>query len=278
MDIKQLLEQLQAHEEVFRSAGDLARELQGHVASRLKSDTGNLETDLVTDADLAVQRQILKSLVHTDLVGCRLLAEEDSPELAALKADFSPDSRLVLSLDPIDGTKRYCEGEPYYSVIIGLHDGSRPLYTFLYYPAFSWWIRLIEDHADTSGPLPGAENLPDLSRSIVYTAGKPHQDLPERVAELEARGFRFDHGEKVANCGSKFLLMSGQAAGYYSADPNAYDGLLGWHYGLANKRPVESAGRSSDGFGGPFDLSRTVPGRYGMNYPGYYLVMPPGSD
>lgn len=275
METRQLLEQLQEKEEVFRAAGDLARELQGHVATRLKSDTGHLETDLVTDADLAVQRMILKALAGTDLVRCRLLAEEDSPELAALKADFSRDSRLVLSLDPIDGTRRYSEGEPFYSVIVGLHDGERPLYTFLYYPSFEWWIRMVEDHADTSGALPGAENLPDLSRTIVYTAGKPDQDLPHRVAELNERGYQFQCGEDVGPCGSKFLLLSGQAGGYYGADPNAYDGLLGWHYGLANKRPVECAGRTAEGFGGPFDLSRTVAGRGGQRYSGYYLVLPP---
>lgn len=275
MDTKQLLEQLQASEDVFRSAGDLARDLQGHVASRMKSNTGNLETDIVTDADLAVQRRILKALVGTPLVGCRLLAEEDSPELAALKADFALDSPLVLSLDPIDGTRRYTEGEPYYSVIVGLHDGSHPLYTFLYYPAFGWWARMVEDRLATSGPLPGAADLPDLSRSIVYTAGHPQTDLPERVAELEGRGFRFEHGEEVGPCGSKFLLMSGQAAGYYSADPNPYDGLLGLHYGLASGRPVESAGRAQEGFAGSFDLSQTVAGRRGQYYPGYYLVLPP---
>ncbi len=271
----QLLEHLQTHEEVFRAAGDLARELQGHVAGHLKSNTGNLEADLVTDADLAVQRMILKALVNTPLVSCRLLAEESNPELAALKADFSPDSRLVLTLDPIDGTRRYSEGEPYYSVIVGLHDGTRPLYTYLYYPAFRWWIRLVEDQLDTSGPLPGAEHLPDLSRSIVYTAGHPEQEVPERVAALEQRGYRFDHGEKVAPCGSKFLLLSGQSAGYYSANPNAYDGLLAWHYGLARKLPVESAGRAPDRtFSGPFDLSRIESGRWGAHYPGYYLVLP----
>jgi fructose-1,6-bisphosphatase/inositol monophosphatase family enzyme len=270
-----LIQRLHALEPAIIAAGDQARELQGRVRPELKTNTGNLMADLVTEADRLVQRTLLASFGDTELRACRLLAEEEGPGADV----FATDSELVLSVDPIDGTKRYTEGKPYYSTIIGLHNSQRPIYSFIYYPAFRWWVRYSMDERAASGPPPDAvDGEADLSRIMVYTAGKPQQEIPDLVERLSQHDYRFEWGDGLGPRGSKFLLVSDLAGGYFAANPNPYDGLLGLHAGLATGRRVLTWGRSPEGtLAGSFDLRSMQEGRHGPVYRGAYLVLPPGA-
>lgn len=252
-------------EPAFITAGQRARELQAGIQPELKSETGDYNADVVTRADREVQRLVLESLVCTRAVECCLVAEEaEAPELMAR---FDPAGSLSLSLDPIDGTRRYTEGKPHYSLIVGLHDGLRPLYTFVYYPALDWWLRLSDRGAESSGPAPSPETVGDVSRVVVYTAGQPEVLGPYGTRLAEA-GYRLARGDDLCTCGSKYLVLSGRAGGYFAGNPNAYDGLFALHYGQATGRQVIST----------VDLSHREDSPRGLRYGGFYLVMPPGLE
>lgn len=267
-----LMESLQAIEPTILDAGEMACRLQGKVDVEMKSHSGELQTDVVTRADRCVQEAILRAMVGTPLTQCRLLAEEtpsaDSPDS---RACFAADASLYITVDPIDGTKRYTEGLPYYSTIIGLHDGVRPIYTFINYPSFGWWMRIADRQIATSGNVPQRLDDLRLERTIVYTAGDPKTEVPQLTARLEEMGADIRHGESIGVYGSKYLFLSGHAGGYYGGKPNLYDGLFGLHCGMARGNLILAQGERR---GTPLDLASIGSGRYGLYHPGWYMVVP----
>ena len=258
-------------ESAIRSVSDRGGEFQGQVESLTKSDTGSLAADLVTQADYWVQQELLERFVTTPLIGCQLVAEESSSELTPLLDRFATDSEYQLLIDPIDGTKRFVEGLPYFSTIVSLRHRDRCLYTFCYYPKLNWWVRALgEDGWEYSGPVP--LSLPETSASsIVYTSGTPEQDFTDWQAELP--DWTWVKGDQVHPCGSKLLYLSGAVAGYASSKPNLYDGLMIYHFAKVRRHKLveqDAQGHS------PMDLSCCETTSRGVQVNGRYLCLRPG--
>lgn len=257
-----LISALIASEDAFLRAGQIARQLQKEIKAEWKTQTGDEAADIVTIADREVQEAVLRGLPRALLEQCRVMAEEITPTAAAL----SSEGPYFLTLDPVDGTKRYAAGSPYYSLILGLHDGQQPIYSFIYYPSLDWWIRLT-DQVVTSGSPPWIEKeRPDVSNSIVYTAGDPFREHPHWVEQAGRRGLNFVRGESVGPWGSKYLLLAGVSAGYYVSKPNVYDGLFGYHYGMAQGMQLQ----------GSCKLAEPANSPRGIYYPGAYFVVREG--
>lgn len=84
--------------------------------------------DLVTDADLALSKLLLKEL------GARfpndfLISEEEVPQ------ENAKNSQRVWYIDPIDGTDNYVSGDGQYSVMIGLLVNGKPHFGCVHSPA-----------------------------------------------------------------------------------------------------------------------------------------------
>src|SRR5262245_31709517 len=116
MKAESLVECLENLEPVFVQAGRTALRMQGRVNHYNKLQTGNPAIDIVTEADLATQESILTAMRATPLVGCRLLAEEDTESAKA----FAHESNFYIGLDPIDGTAVYARGGQHFSTIVSL--------------------------------------------------------------------------------------------------------------------------------------------------------------
>ena len=246
-------------------------EFQGQVEALRKSDTGSVAADVVTQADYWIQRELLQVFANTPLLGCQLIAEESSAELNPLMERFAPESDYQLLIDPIDGTKRFVEGLPYFSTIVSLRHLQRCLYTFCYYPKLNWWIRLLgEESWETSGRIP--LSLPSSDRCVVYTAGTPDQDFGDWQEQLG--NWRWVKGDSLHPCGSKLLYLSGSVAGYASSKPNLYDGLMIYHYAKVRRqslREQDSRGR------GTLDLSDWEATSRGALVKGRYLCLQGGA-
>ena len=226
-----LLDVLRSLEPEFLRIGDWAPRLRAEVEGRAKSSSGDAAVDIVTEADFRLQEEFLRVFLETPLAGCRLWAEESNPLIQELSARFRADNGYYLCLDPIDGTQRFLEDAPYYSSIVSLHDGRRPLYSWIYYPKMAWWMRLDPSGVTTSGEPCESENcLGDLSRVIVYTAGDPDRDCPDWKERVQRRGLHFIKSRDIGPFGAKFLLLRQKVAGYFAARPNPYDGLMAYHY------------------------------------------------
>jgi 3'-phosphoadenosine 5'-phosphosulfate (PAPS) 3'-phosphatase len=222
----------------------------GQQAVQTKSNTGDAMLDVVTIADYHLQKLYLELLLKTELRHCRLLAEESNSELDELGRQFTGTNGHTLCLDPVDGTQRFVEGSPYYASIVSIRDDERPLYSWICYPALDWSVSLDSFSSETvqysSDPAHWKEQVTQdfsakigcdlkaanahLGCQIVYTAGEPHKDCPEKLAPLAARGLAFCKSRDIGPYGAKFLLLVGATNGYFVARPNPYDGLLALHF------------------------------------------------
>lgn len=251
---------IQALESVFFEAGKLAVKLQRGISDRKKLATGIHDIDVVTDADIAVQELILSAASKTELSQCRLIAEEKSESVDK----FNPKGELLFAIDPIDGTYRYAEGAPIYSLIISLQSPGLPLYTFAHYPAIGWTYRFIGSEYREEGKKP-VLSVKEAGKIIAYSYGNPKQNMPDVVIrEIEARGYNFrDKKELTLDCGATTLLLAEAVDGYYCEDPLAVDGLVSMHYASVKNCEIHSTVKKEwpkSGFGG-------------IRYPGYYFVI-----
>jgi myo-inositol-1(or 4)-monophosphatase len=100
---------------VVRPAADLASEMRAHGVSGVF--TKSTDTDVVTAADQAVERQI-RAVLAAARPGDRVLGEE-----YGTNADQSQPSDVRWILDPIDGTVNYLYGLPQYAVSLAAAIG-----------------------------------------------------------------------------------------------------------------------------------------------------------
>ena len=262
-----MIDVLRSLESEFRRIGDLAPVLRAEVEGVQKSQSGDAAVDVVTAADFRLQEEYLRLFIGTPLAGCRLWAEESNEALAELATHFRGDNGLYLCLDPIDGTQRFVENTPYYSSIVSLHDGTRPLYSWIYYPKLSWWMRIAGDDIAYGGE-EVHESIQTVPNTVVYTAGVPDQDCPDWRDRLAIEGLGFKRSREIGPYGAKYLFIRGKVAGYFVARPNPYDGLVAYHFALAQGWPIWEE-RPASGFTA---LERDA---RGLHYAFRYLVRRP---
>lgn len=258
------LELVQTFEDTFIEAGKLAMELRDKAEASNKFNSGASEVDIVTTSDLAVQDFILNKLAKSPLNQLELVAEENTPSIHL----FADHADLVLTLDPIDGTSNYASGKKMYSVIVSIHDKTRPLYTFDYWPEIDWGIKIVNDKYKFIGTSPnfGIDQLP---RAIVYNAFNqfdPRKDLPELYNKLTAAGYEFIEKKQISNdVGGTALLLSGLTDGYCASNIAPVDCMVALHYGLAKGYKIYR----------DLDLSHLSPSKHAGgigHYEGYYVV------
>lgn len=255
-----LVETLQNLEPVFIEAGQLAYKMQKSVSHYNKRETGNPAGDIVTEADFAVQEFVLKEMVKTDLVSCRLLAEEDTISVKK----FNDQGKYYLSIDPIDDTKIYASGKEHFSVIISLHNGEKFLYMFVYFPAWDWTHKIVNDQYAVSGKTP---DLPDgIKNTILYWSGNPEEHIPKEILnDLKNKGIIFSKiSDMQLEVGSIGMFASGMVAGVYHENMNSYDGFVEFNIALAKGLKTYSSS---------VDLRNIKERESGLYYPGYYLAL-----
>lgn len=257
---------LQNLEPVFIEAGNLAYTMQKDVKFHNKYNTNNPVSDIVTEADFAVQEFLLKKMIKTDLVNCRLLAEEDT-ETAN---QFNAQGKYYLAVDPIDETAKYARGEKFFSIIVSLHDGKNILYMFVYFPALEWTHKIVNNTYTVRGETPDFSSIPNLNNVILYNSGEPEKNLSRNVLEeLKNNGivFRSFNGHH-SHIGSIPLFACEKIAGFYYKDANVYDALVEYSIALARGKSVYSGGPN-----GTYDLTNIKQRETGLYYEGYYLAL-----
>ncbi len=264
--IKECIGALISLEPVFARAGERALELQGKAAISKKLDTGIAGVDIVTEADFEVQEMILQAAVQTPLRDCILIAEENTPTVRKFTGTYG----LRFTLDPIDGTAFYAVGKGVFSVIVYLHDGTRPLYTYFNCPNFQWTRRILDDEVTDFGTLPKIPLITkdNLSKTIIYTYGNcnPRETAPKMYVELTAKGYSFRNRKEVVGeeSGSTVLFLTNETVGgFYTEDPLVYDAMTVFHFGLACKLQMYST----------VDMSHILKRSHGPYYPGWYVVL-----
>ena len=258
---------LQSLEPIFIKAGQLALEMQKGIGSHNKFNTGSPTADIVTEADFAVQEFLLKEIIKTELVQCRLLAEEDT----MLTKNFNESGEQYLGIDPIDDTAIYASEKKHWSTIVSLHDGDKILYMFIYFPSWNWIIRIVNDACTIVGETPDLSDFKGSPTDIIYWSGDPEANLPSDVLDLiKQKGLTFRKvRDASSDLGSIALFACKKVAGIYHENMNTYDGLT--ELAIARTRGLKI---HSDNFNGkPLNLSNIQKRETGLYYPGYYLAI-----
>ncbi|MFN8392075.1 MAG: inositol monophosphatase family protein [Bdellovibrionota bacterium] len=75
----------------------------------------------VTQADIGIQREVLRYFAGTELAGTYVVKAEEQLDSDCVPPKSS-DARYQLLVDPLDGTDSYCRGESSWGTMIGLAD------------------------------------------------------------------------------------------------------------------------------------------------------------
>jgi 3'(2'), 5'-bisphosphate nucleotidase len=236
MDVAEVTGSLARHlPGVLRWCGALAKSLRGHNIALSGKHSGSANTDALTLADLTIQELIVAALRDADPVlrRCRIEAEEATGDLAR----FARESDLVLSIDPIDGTKQYRDRTGNgYAVMLHLRNRQTVLYSLVFVPECGpqgTWVevhdgRILAGPDDCSRP---ARDVLDALRPVdrtrlpeskkIYVIGFQNRD-PERAGDLASIGLE-GHTSETMDGSAYELLARGEYGGSLIHSPNVYD-------------------------------------------------------
>jgi 3'(2'), 5'-bisphosphate nucleotidase len=247
---------------VMRWAGALARTLRRFDISLEGKTSGNANTDALTLADLTIQELLVGVMRDADPVlrSCRIEAEEETGDLDI----FAKEGSLVISLDPIDGTKQFRDRSGNgYAIMLHLRTQNAVHYSLVYLPEAEpggQWVEINGTCVKCGSD--------DVSRpaGAVLASLEPWNERRQRDAKgIYLIGFQQRDGERARNVteaglsgfapddmpGSIYPLMAtGAFSGSLIHTPNVYDFPVSLHiaraYGgeavwVADGRPVDFA-------------------------------------
>lgn len=220
---------------VLRWGGGIARQIRPFNIAISGKESGNVNTDALTIADLSVQELIVAALRDGDPVfrECRIEGEESTGDLRF----FAENAELAITIDPIDGTKQYRDRDGNgYSVMLQLQTPEDVLYSLVYVPETGengTWMEV------RNGQVRCGEDDPSRSSVDVLADMEPWNDRrAEGSAKIYMIGFQDADPEKAASLreiglegvisadmpGSVYPLMAtGEFEGSLIHSPNIYD-------------------------------------------------------
>jgi len=259
---RELIDILINLEPAIKKAGILALKMQKNITVSKKLNTGIYGVDIVTEADLKVQEMILSEFAKTELNQCRMAAEENTPSINK----FKNKNGFILCLDPIDGTVFYSSKKKFFSIIVSLINKKDILYTYNYFPALKWGYRILGDNVKNFGKLPKLPTkIKNTSKIIVHWFRDSKEIDFNTFLKLTNKGYTFSTMRDVTDySGACTLFYLNKVAGFFTTNPNLYDGLVGLHYAKAKKFKIIST----------IDMSKSPKhGPRGFYYPGWYIVL-----
>ena len=220
---------------VLRWGGAIAKQIRPFNIAVSGKESGNANTDALTLADLSVQELIVAALRDTDPVfrECRIEGEESTGDVRF----FNQESKLSITIDPIDGTKQYRDRDgDGYCVMLQLQTIDDVHYSLVYVPEtgeHGTWTEVKngqiycgEDDPSRSATSVLAEMEPWNDRrhtdsKRIYMIGFQDRDA-ERAESLSEIGLE---GVISANMpGSIYpLVATGEFVGSLIHSPNIYD-------------------------------------------------------
>ncbi len=236
MKLQDLTDALAQHmPPVLRWAGGMAQQLRRFDISVSGKKTGSATTDALTLADLSVQELLVAALRDCDPMfrQCKLEAEESTGDLGR----FATEGNYTISLDPIDGTKRYQDGSgDDWCVMLHLRSVETVHYSLVYIPASGesgTWVEAVDGRilcGDDDLSRPATEVLRSLSpidprarpdSANIYLGGF-QQDDPAKARLLNASGLNGYTVDHMPGCMYE-LFARGTFGGSLMHTPNVYD-------------------------------------------------------
>jgi fructose-1,6-bisphosphatase/inositol monophosphatase family enzyme len=199
--------------------------------------------NVVTDADLAVEGRVT-SILQAEFPAHAILSEETS-------ADTDPMSDWVWVVDPIDGTKNYSMGVPFWCVNVALCHQGEPVVAVTYDAVHDegFWA-VAGEGAWCDGHRLSASDAPDVNSSILGI-DLGYDDL--RGAEQIALMARiFPRLQSIRILGSAALGLAYASCG--RLDLFTHMNISPWDIAAGMLLIREGGGAASDRNGGPMTL------------------------
>ena len=226
--------------DVLRWSGAIARRLREHNIAVEGKISGSSNTDALTLADLTIQELVVAALRDRNPIfqKCKIEAEETTGDLER----FHHDSELIISLDPIDGTKQYRDRTGNgYAVMLHLRNAETVLYSLVYIPetgAQGTWVEARENEircgADdwNQSAREAIDSLPKITKESylqqdfdsrkIYMIGFQDQDPFKAQLVSEQTSLQGVIADETP--GSIYeLLSTGAFRGSLIHSPNVYD-------------------------------------------------------
>lgn len=220
-----------------RRAGAILLEMFGQITQVRYKGT----VDLVTEADLACEREIIR-LIKEQYPQDRIVAEEsaNSP---------GPSTEPCWVIDPLDGTTNFVHGLPIFAVSIAWRDANQTMVGVVYNPvADEQFVAVSGAGATLNGVSIHVSSTNKLEQSLLVT-GFPydHDTVFERSFELFHAYYSRCQG--VRRLGAAALDMCYVAAGRLDAYYEAH--LKPWDICAGDLICREAGGHTSDWHDGP---------------------------
>jgi myo-inositol-1(or 4)-monophosphatase len=201
-----------------RSAGGLLKQKFGNVQYIDKKG----EIDLVTEADLAAEKIILKML-RDHFPKDNILSEEAGAH------DLSSDRTWIV--DPLDGTTNFAHGFPFFGVSIGLEIEKEMVLGIVYNPVMDEFFEARKGEGAFLNGLPvHVSNARDLENSLMvtgfpYDIGKRSNRIFERFRTmvLASQGVRRAGSAAIDMC----YVASGRLDGLWEENLKPWDTAAG---------------------------------------------------
>lgn len=198
------------------------------------------KNDLVTDADLEAEKQIL-SIINKEFPEDEIMAEESSG------GQELPEGRIWL-IDPIDGTTNFAHGFPVYCVSIALWENKEPKVGLVLEVASDEWFTAIKGQgAFLNGRPISVSSIENAHGSLIGT-GFPYNDLSlmDNYLSFFRTLMHQTHGVRRAGAAAYDLccVASGRLDGFYEYSLNP------WDVGAGALIIAEAGGQISDWQGG----------------------------
>jgi myo-inositol-1(or 4)-monophosphatase len=170
---------------IVLKAGKKARRIQKHGFSAARKD----DASIVTEADTLAQEYLVKK-ISARFKDAAIICEENFDR----SKNLMDKEKLSVIIDPVDGTAVFSMGLPFWCVSVGIFDGFKPAYGFIYSPGCGMFFSNDDHSAFCNGRVIKADKqLAPESETNVFFAS----DLLKNY-ELAAPG-------KIRNLGSTAL-------------------------------------------------------------------------
>lgn len=194
------------------------------------------KNDLVTDADLKAEKQII-SILQDEFPDDHILAEESAGEVTL------PEGRIWL-IDPIDGTTNFAHGFPVYCVSIGLWENRKPQMGLVVEVANDEWFTAMSGKgAFLDGRPILVSGVQDPQHALIGT-GFPYNDLSLLDNYLAFFRMLMHNTQGVRRAGAAAYdlccVACGRFDGFYEYSLNP------WDVGAAALIVQEAGGQISD--------------------------------
>ena len=228
---------------IATAAGDIALEYFRPGAKTSADVEWKGDGSPVTEADFAVNA-FLEPRLKDLWPGAAWLSEESADDVTRLEAE------RVIIVDPIDGTRGFSKGDPYWAVAIALAEAGRPVMAVVHAPALK----------ETYTAIAGAGAMLNGAHLAVETQAQTRPDMqitcPNNVAKaMRAAGIDFDFVPKI---GSLALRVAMVASGVYAAGFTSRDSH-DWDLAAADLVLQEAGGLLADLDGAPLVYNKPDP-------------------